>query len=194
MGNNTVKNIILAVLAVGLIGMTIAYAALTQQLNINSQASVKGSTWDVHFENLGAVQKTGDPVITTAASLTNTSISNLDVAFTLPGESVSYTFDIKNGGDIDARLDNIKINTKSDGITCTDADESADTDATSVCDNIIFTVTKADGQAFNKNDILNHGDTVNAKLTVTFNAEATTVPKTKVTVDGLDAVFEYVQN
>lgn len=38
--NNKVQNILLGVLAVGLIGITVAYAALTQQLTINGTAKV----------------------------------------------------------------------------------------------------------------------------------------------------------
>ena len=194
MGNNTVKNIILGILAVALVGMTVAYAALTQKLTIDSQASVAGSTWDVHFANLGAAEKTGNPVITTPAKLTNTTISDLDVAFTLPGESVSYTFDIVNGGSIDAKLDKITINSKENGITCTDESGSSESaDAQAVCNNIIFNVTKATGEEFSAEDVLENQQTINAKLTVTFNSEATSVPSQKVTVDGLDAVFEYIQ-
>ena len=195
MGSNTVKNIILGILAVALIGMTVAYAALTQKLTIDSQASVAGSTWDVHFANLGAAEKTGNPVITTPAKLTNTTISELDVAFTLPGESVSYTFDIVNNGTIDARLDKMKINTKDSGITCKDKLTSTETDESrNVCDNITLTITQADGQPINEKSVLGSKETLNAKLTVTFNSAATSVPSKEIIVDGLDAVFEYIQD
>ena len=195
MGSNTVKNVILGILAVALVGMTIAYAALTQRLTIDSQASVAGSTWDVHFTNLGAAQTTGEPTITTPPELSNTTISDLDVAFKLPGESVSYTFDIVNNGTIDARLDQLKINTKDSGITCKDKLTSTETDESrNVCDNIVFTITQADGQPINEQAVLASQATLNAKLTVTFNSAATSVPTQEITVDGLDAVFEYIQD
>ena len=54
MGNdNKVKNIILAVLVVGLVGMTIAYAALTQTLNISDNEVTVASNWSVKFANGG---------------------------------------------------------------------------------------------------------------------------------------------
>ena len=47
--NNKIQNIVLGVLAVGLIGITIAYASLSQNLTINGTAKVAAATWDVHF-------------------------------------------------------------------------------------------------------------------------------------------------
>ena len=40
--NNKVQNILLGVLAVGLIGITVAYATLSQQLKINGTAKAAG--------------------------------------------------------------------------------------------------------------------------------------------------------
>ena len=45
--NNKVQNIVLGVLAVALIGITVAYATLTQQLKINGTATVKAGTLKV---------------------------------------------------------------------------------------------------------------------------------------------------
>lgn len=195
--NNTVKNVILAILAVGLIGMTIAYAALTQKLTIDSTAAVNASTWDVHFANLSDASTVGNPAPTvTDPTLSAQSISGLDVAFTKPGESVTYTFDIVNAGTIPARLNSIKINAKDSGITCTDAEGSkTSANATLVCNNLSFSVTHADDSAFTVGEVLGVEDnnkTQAAKLVVTF--DGTEVPSSKVTVDGLDAVLEYIQN
>lgn len=196
--NNTVKNVILAILAVGLIGMTIAYAALTQKLTIDSTAEVNASTWDVHFANLSDPTTTGNPAptVTTNPNLSAHSITGLDVAFTKPGESVTYNFDIVNAGTIPARLNSIKINAKDAGITCTDAEGSKTSEnATLVCNNISLSVTHADGSAFTVGEVLGVEENKNtqaAKLVVTFDGEA--VPSSKVEVDGLDAVLEYIQN
>ena len=57
------KNILLGVLVVGLVSMTVAYAALTQTLNINGSAKVQNvnSSWRVRFKALTS----GDPITTT---------------------------------------------------------------------------------------------------------------------------------
>ena len=47
--NNKVQNIVLGVLAVALIGITVAYATLTQQLKINGTATVKAGSHHRRF-------------------------------------------------------------------------------------------------------------------------------------------------
>ncbi len=189
-----VKNIVLVVLLLGLISMTVAYAALTQRLDIESTAGINSLEWDVHFANLSKGEVIGSPSIT-EPKLSNITINGLDVEFTKPGESVTYNFDIVNNGTIDARLDTLKINTKEDGIVCTDSNGSKDSqDAINVCNNISFSVTKANGLQFNEGDILSSKDTINAKLVVSYNGDLESLPTTRVTVKGLNAVFEYIQD
>ena len=43
------RNIILIVLAVCLIGITVAYATLSQNLNISGVAKVGKTSWNIHF-------------------------------------------------------------------------------------------------------------------------------------------------
>ena len=68
------KNILIAVLIVGLVSMTVAYAALTQVLNINASAKVlsKSTTWNVHFANLSAVDTHGYASVATPLTLSGT--------------------------------------------------------------------------------------------------------------------------
>lgn len=192
--SNTVKNVILGILVVGLIGMTVAYAALTQQLDIDSTAQVNASTWDVHFANLSSATLVGNPTIATEPTLSAHSITGLDVAFTKPGESVTYTFDVVNAGSIPAKLNSVKINAKDSGIVCTDeAGSTESADAVLVCNNLTFTVSHADDTEFIVGEQLAADNgTQEVKLVVSF--DGTAVPTTKVTVDGLDAIFEYIQD
>lgn len=48
--SNKTKNILLGVLIVGVISMTIAFAALSTRLNINGEANVSATSWNVHFQ------------------------------------------------------------------------------------------------------------------------------------------------
>lgn len=47
--NEGTRNIILIVLAVCLIGITVAYATLSQNLNISGVAKVDKTKWSIHF-------------------------------------------------------------------------------------------------------------------------------------------------
>jgi len=205
--NNRVKNVLLLVLVVGLVGMTSAYALLSQRLEINSTATVKGSTLDVHFvqESLSQPILAGQAEVTTAPSLSATTLDELDVTLTTPGDSVSYTFDISNAGSIDAKISEYKINQNGDGIVCTGNGSSAQTDADTVCNGLTYTLTYAEntteeqtenvitaGTAVAQDQVLKAESTVKVKLTISFNG--TTVPKDDVTITGLDAYMIYAQD
>ena len=111
MKENT-KNVLLGVLIVGLVAMTVAYAALSTTLRISGTASVPNTTWDVHLANFAKESNTASLVsgqTNTATgntpSITNgTAITGLEVTLNQPGDKVVYTFDIVNAGSIDAKL------------------------------------------------------------------------------------------
>ena len=108
MGEKT-KNALIALLIIGLVSMTIAYAALTQQLQINAGAKVlnKSATWDIHFANVVAGTPVGYASISQGKSLTGTgttTLSGLEVTLKAPGDSLSYTFDVVNNGSINAKI------------------------------------------------------------------------------------------
>ena len=52
--NSKTKNILIAVLLVGIISMTIAYASLSQVLNINGTAQLqnRSASWNIHFTHI----------------------------------------------------------------------------------------------------------------------------------------------
>ena len=117
MKENT-KNVLLGVLIVGLVAMTVAYAALSTTLRISGTASVPAVSWDIHFANwqLVATNSTAGAtfqntaVATPVANLTQsngTKVEGINVALYQPGDNVRYTFNIVNAGTIDAKLSGI---------------------------------------------------------------------------------------
>ena len=206
MGSEKVRNVLIGVLIAGLIGLTVAYASLSQRLDIKSTATVKASTWAIKFANLSAANTVGTARVTTQPTLTDTLVSGLDVELTKPGDTVSYTFDIVNEGTIDAKISTYKINANGDGIVCTDADASTVSDsATTVCNGLTYTLTytsdtTADqtgsvitaGTPVAQDQELKAGQTVKVTLTVSFDSEK--VPSSDVKVTGLDAYMIYEQN
>jgi len=109
------KNILLGVLIIGLVSMTVAYAALTTNLQINGTATVAATTWDIHFANVAVDTGTGktnlaqgdynlgtlDPSASTHT--TGTLISGLTANLSKPGDKLVVNFDIVNAGTIDAK-------------------------------------------------------------------------------------------
>ena len=118
------KNILLGVLIVGLVSMTVAYAALSTTLTINGTANVDATRWDIHFANVQNVTGqnnllagTNEGTVTSMGTLdseslsttgtnnaTGTLIDNLIVSLQKPGDWVKVNFDIVNAGTIDAKL------------------------------------------------------------------------------------------
>lgn len=187
---NRVRNVVLGVLVVSLIGLTVAYAQLTQRLNINGTAKSKSNTWDIHFENLKSTV-TGNAVLSQDNPLTivsnSTTISGSVGNLSLPGDSIVYTFDIANKGTISAQL-------SADPIISTPECSSNDaTGATVVCENVIYTLTYADGSKIKTGDILEKGEKKAAKLTISLKNSMSAVPSAEVDITNIAAVLNYNQ-
>ena len=181
------KNIALAVLGVILLGMTIAYAALQTNLNINGSISSPQVTWDVEIENWSQTSISGGPTIT-APTITKTSITGLGVNLTKPGQSVAYAFDIVNKGSIDAKLNTAPTG----GFTCNTGKNCSDITYTLSCDTA---ATTAGSILYASND----GDTDTAHCTLTISRAAGTqgADQTYTSKDGAGTFsrsWTYVQN
>lgn len=214
MGNdNKVKNIILVVLVIGLVSMTVAYAALTQTLTISDNQVVISTGWDVHFAHReGATDATAysapgeatTATITQQPTMTATSISGLRATFRKPGDQVDYEFDIVNDGTIDAKLTTATYTTP----TCTSSDSSVTPAALSTfCQKISYTIKYTDvtpNVAPAVDDELpadpdttdsNYPNVRHCILTVKLdpNTEATDFPGGDITVSNIGATFVYSQ-
>ncbi len=191
-----IKTLSLVALIVAVIGLTVAFAALSQTLTINGTAKVNTATWDIHFESLSEASLTGDASVTTAPTINvgkdeaakpNTDISNFEVVLTKPGDSVTYTFDVTNAGTIDATLGTL---TKT-APECS-SPTSVEEDATIVCDGLTYTLTYTDGgQEVKQNDVLNHGETKNLTLKLSYDSDK--LPSDDVLINGLGITLNYVQ-
>ena len=140
--SNKSKNILIAILVIGVITITVVFAALSSTLTIKSAATVKGGSWNVLFVNGTGVgttptsaPATRQPYFDGAVSLTATTIQTVHVVLTQPGDSLTYNFKIRNNGSIDARLSTINAVTP----TCT----PSGADATLVCANVTRTLKYA---------------------------------------------------
>lgn len=105
-----VKIISLCALLVAVLGLTVAFAALSQTLTINGSAAVNTASWDIHFENLTLSEKTGTAEVSGTPQLTGTVISGINVSLNKPGDKIVYEFDLVNNGSIEAKLTNINVN------------------------------------------------------------------------------------
>lgn len=96
-------------LIVALLGLTIAFAALSTTLTINGTAYLDAAKWGIKFENLSEPEKVGDANTTgTAIIEEDVSINNIQVSLKTPGDSVVYNVDLVNNGTINAKIEKIE--------------------------------------------------------------------------------------
>ncbi len=98
----------IAAICVAIVGVSVAYAALSATLNINGTATVDTTgAWDIQIKT-PACTATGLAKCDPAAALTGTTTLTWGAKFVAPGDTVTVTANIVNEGTIDALLETIK--------------------------------------------------------------------------------------
>ena len=102
--------IILAIIVV-VIGLSIAFAAMSGALNIKGTGKVDPANWDIHFVDLSNAQVMGNARIISEPTISNNgaNISNLRVGLSLPGDEVIYTVDVENSGTVDSEIESLQL-------------------------------------------------------------------------------------
>lgn len=152
-------------------------------------AEKQESVWSVRFKNLGEPILTGTTKVEKDfVSKNNTTVlDGLDVTFSNPKDSITYTFDVVNDGNIDAKISNlVKLNPVCNSIVNNKEDEKY------VCDNINYILTYTDSKKEVKvNDILNAKSKKNLTLKIEYNAN--NLPVNTVKISELSIIIIYVQ-
>ena len=145
--------IAIVALMIGVVGLTIGFAAFTNTLTIKSDATVTpdSSLLNVAFSNENAANTTAvtTPDISATLNPSNVTdftaehatinnaatggpiIENLSVSFTAPGQTATYEFYTKNIGTLNAYLSNVVFNNVTGGSSskvCTKVTENKTTD------------------------------------------------------------------
>ena len=171
-------------------GISVGFASMSTELDIKGQAEVVPASWKIQFENMSEATITGDAEVVTAPTISSaTHITKYDIKLTKPGDSVTYTFDVANRGTMDAELTSYTFATP----VITGTGTNATADAQIVEDNLVYTLTYANGTAINVNDSLNKDEVKTLKLTVAYKADATELPEDEVDITGMDVTFVYGQ-
>ena len=192
-----IKILSLVALIVAVLGLTVAFAALSQTLTINGTASVDAANWDVRFESLDGTYNVSPTLSRTpnpSGSLyaENLEISNdgstanvVGVLLERPGDFVTYDFKISNKGTIDAKISNIEENTPVFG-NLAEGDEIKDIVISGTPDPsdvelfnkyFIFKLTYTDtGKEVSLDDVIRAGEEKNVTLTIGIDIEAPKAP------------------
>ena len=104
-----IKILSLSAVIVAVLGLTVAFAALSTTLNIKGSAYLDAAKWGIKFQNLSEPSIVGEASDAKTAKIEkDVSINDIKVTLSKPGDSVTYTVDLVNDGDINAKIENIE--------------------------------------------------------------------------------------
>ena len=157
--NRDSKVIAVIALIVGVLGLSLGFAAFSNTLTIKSSADVTMSSenFDVDFSSISTDVETSNIVPKIVGDMTadsavidnssNPIISNLKAHFTYPGQKATYEFYAYNKGAYDAFLKRITYNNV-DGSNsirvCTPAEGTTEALAAAACEHILVSVKVGD--------------------------------------------------
>ena len=186
--NERTRNIILIVLAVCLIGITVAYATLSQNLNISGVAKVDKTKWSIHFANVQTPkvegQATGGKAVLNSES---TVLTISEGTLSAPGDKITYTFDVINEGDLPAEVETTLTQMES----CKAENGS---DVSIFCNKIGLDLVYADTkEKVQKSDRLLSGETKTLNLIITYDKDKllTTLPTSPITLSNITSTINY---
>lgn len=152
--NRSSKIIAVVALVVAVFGLTLGFAAFSNTLTISSSAYVSPSSdnFKVGFSTSATATATGNltgsasgAATAGTATLAGTAISGIKANLTTPGETVTYTFYVRNTGEYDAFLNSITFENVSGASApkvCTAVDPSKTTASlvSAACEDISVSV------------------------------------------------------
>ena len=186
--NKNLKIIIISGLILIVGALSIAYATLGQTLNVTGTAQVTGNTWNVKF-GTPSCTSSGSGANKGTISVSGTTVTLKDVVLALPGDSVTCTVPVTNGGTLDAKLTTFTPKTP----TYTGTGSTATNDKTTVTNNTTYTVTY-DGSASPSLPVtLTAGATKNVIVKIEYKSTATAIPTGNVTIGNMGATLVYSQ-
>ena len=189
MSNDKFKNVILIILAICLIGITVAYATLSQNLDISGVARVGKTSWNIHFTKVltpkaEGYAEGGKATLNSDSTVLTVSEGILKV----PGDTITYVFDVINEGDLDAEVETV--------LTTIDSCKASDntTDVTMYCDKIKYDLVYQDTkEEVKKKDQLLKGESKTLNLIITYdkNKELTSLPSTEIVLSNITSTINY---
>ena len=192
-----IKIISLCALLAAVLGLTVAFAALSQTLTINGSANMDAASWDIHFEKtIGKETEVKGAATFTEPTLSGTTIENFSATLTKPGDSVTYYFDIVNNGTVDAVVSSYDfplairecVNNNNAYSYCLNLDFNSDniidgTDYMTYLTMFNSGLRDADtDEGVTQGDTLNAGETKHMKLFFEYKDTATELPKNNLTL------------
>ena len=179
------KNMILfiIILIVSLVSLILVNNSFLN-LNVN-----KEEIWSIYFDNLKTSVINGNAFVPESPILEATSIKAYDVLISEPGDYAKWTFDVINDGDINAKLNKLKIVPPK----CISLEIPANTkDEDLVCDNLEYIITYSENnKEVKESDIIKAHSVENLTLKVEYKGNLNDTLQGDVQIVLFDMDFQY---
>ncbi len=195
--------VVIGTLCVAIVALTIAYAALSANLQINFGAVTQSAqSWNVHFVGSSATGTASSAGTDTsgvtcgAATITDSSVTIAATTISRPGDKCTYPLTVKNDGTIDAILNSITPQNP----TSTECETAEG--ANLICGNIKYRLTTDSAgttlltatRDLGKKDSTNPSDTLNLYLIAEYNPAASSLNNnTAIVQNGAGFTLNYAQ-
>lgn len=158
-------------------------------MDIKGIQKVECSGWDIHFENLKSQVLSGQALEISKPYIADksTSISDVNVQFSSTYDSILYSFDVTNDGELDAEISSIQISEP----ICSGIRENSREDEAIVCNNVKYNLAYVDGTKVEKGDSLKIGETKQMNLKLSY--EGSEWPLNDVNISNLNIAIIYSQ-
>ena len=182
-----VKALSIVALLIAVVGLTVAFAAMSRTLTINGTATMDTARWDIHFANI--TNNKVHAATVNSAQITGETTITYGVTLTKPGDKAEIEFDVVNSGDIDAYIGGLEIFT----LNC----ENETGDRNIVCNNLEWSLKYKETGNTNivaVNDTLKSGQTRHMIYEIGYKESAETLPSDDVTFNDLQITITYNQD
>lgn len=162
-----------------IIGLSLGYAVLSSNLNINGTSHINNATWNIYWDN---VQVTTGSVTASTPNISNGTTVSYNVTLTNPGDYYEFTVDAVNAGSINAIIDSITT-TLNDG------------PMTSLPSYLTYSLTNENGDEIAVGQELNSGETKKYKFRIDYKKDVNQnqLPTSDEDLE-IKVVIVYVQN
>lgn len=190
------KVIAIIALLIAVVGLSIAYAGYTATLTVTGTATVKAS-WDVKWTDLDGGAATGYANVTgktLAVASDGQSISGIIGTLKAPGDTIKYTWNASNDGEIDATLTGVSLGSLSCAPVTGGSKTATQEQADALCAklSVAFTYDSAAVTASTTGDLM-AGNSKPVTMTITYAEGAPAVIEGDVEVTLSTTSFNYVQ-
>ena len=157
------NNKLIPILVILLLGITLGYAYLNTELQINGTTNISSANWNIYWDNIQFGSNNVTDVTTPATISGGLTEVTFNVNFKEPGDTYEFTVDAVNDGSIDAMID-----TFSKGVYASNG-----TTPKNLPDYLEYTVTYSDGIEIANKQLLESGKTETYKVRVHYKEDIT---------------------